>query len=225
MPLTSVEGLLISLLFLVPGGLGLRVRRHVYSQPAATAFWEALSALAASLLALLALEIGGGLVGLLTRFDLVVGNQLVEPLLFGINKTSIPWEAYFAYFGLALVLPLLGSWAVRTRLLHWLRAPSAHGLEYLVDDVRPKEERKVGPWVTVTTTNNDTFFGWLMWKSTPPDPFEVVLGDVTELSDPDSQGDPNWALWLPADSISSAWVNVGAAAHSLDAPEASEVEQ
>lgn len=220
MPLSSVEGLLVSLLFVVPGGLGLRVRRHLYSQPAASPFWEALSALGASLIALLTLEVAAGVIGATTRVHAEVGDSLVEPLLFDLAEDTLPWTAYFLYFGLAIILPTLGGWVVRTQWFGWLRAPSAHGLDYLVEDVRPKEERAIGPWVTVTTISNERFLGWLMWRSTPPDPLELVLGDVTDLNDPDDTTDPTWALWLPDRSISAAWVNVGRAADAVDAPEA-----
>lgn len=210
MNIGSVEGLVLGLLLVVPGGLGIALRRSIYAAQAPSAFSELLHSLAAALVALLFTEslfvvIGGGPQG--------IGDYILEPIL-GTQAFSetVSWSAY-AIFGMsAIILPTVGAWTRRTPLGRGLLgsiSPHADGLDYIIHDARPKELRHEEIWATVNTTADEALLGQLAWRSTAPDPLEVVLTHVRDLNDPTESGqEPEWFVWLRSDAIRAIWINV-----------------
>lgn len=210
MPIGSVEGLLGTLLFVVPGGLGIALRRAIFAAHTPSAFTEALHALAGALVALLATE------SLFTLFDgstRGVGDYLLVPLS---KPNTFPehlsWGAYTAFLAAALILPATGAWLRRLPPARWLfRAVSPHadGLDYVLHESRPKGTRREEVWVTVNTTEDEVLLGQLAWRSTAPDPLELVLSRVRDVSDPtEDEQQEEWVVWLPGDSIRAVWINI-----------------
>ena len=106
MPIGSVEGLLGTLLFVVPGGLGIALRRAIFASQAPSGFTEALHALASALVALLATE---SIFTVADPSSKGIGDYLLVPLS---EPTSFPeqlsWGAYAAFLAAALMLPAIG---------------------------------------------------------------------------------------------------------------------
>jgi len=210
MAIGSVEGLLVSLFFVVPGGLGSALRRAVFGSQAPTAFAELLNSLANALVALLLTEtllmvVGSGREG--------IGDYLIDPLSRAESFPSgLEWGTYAFYLSAAILLPTLGAWLRRLPLSLWiLRAVSPHagGLDYVMHEARPQELRREEVWVTVNTHEDEAFLGQVAWRSTAPDPLEIVLSRVRDLNDPEeTDQQEDWMVWLPAESIRAIWVHV-----------------
>jgi hypothetical protein len=206
----SVEGFLVALLFVVPGGLGVSLRKNLFSAQIPSAFNELLHALAAALVALLATELAFMLVGSGSEG---FGDFLVRPLT---GPTPVPinmnWDAYIVFTGFALGLPSALAWFRRQKPIRALLgtlSPHADGLDYLLREALPKESRKEGIWVTVNTDAEEAFLGQLMWRSTAPDPTEMVLSRVRDLNDStEVTQQEDWSVWIPRDSIRAVWVHI-----------------
>lgn len=143
MPIGSVKGLLVTLLFVVPGGLGAALRRSLFAAHTPTAFTELLHSLAGSLVALLATETAFMVID---RDDLGLGDYLLTPLS---QPEAFPselrWSAYVAFFCASLALPTFGAWLRRLPPARWVfRAvsPHANGLDYIMHEARPRELRR-----------------------------------------------------------------------------------
>lgn len=210
MPIGSVEGLLGTLLFVVPGGLGIALRRAIFAAQAPSGFTEALHALASALVALLATE---SLFAVVDPSRNGIGDYLLVPLS---EPASFPehlsWGAYAAFLAAALLLPAIGAWLRRlppARNLFRAVSPHADGLDYVVHEARPKGTRREEVWVTVNTVEDEVLLGQLAWRSTAPDPLELVLSRVRDVSDPtEDEQQEEWVVWLPGDAIRAVWVNI-----------------
>lgn len=210
MNIGSFEGLVLGILFVVPGGLGIALRRSVFPAQAPSAFAELLHSLAAVLVALLFTEC---LFVLLDKSSEGVGDYLLSPLL----KTetfskTVDWSAY-VFFGLsALLLPVAGAWLRRRPPLRWILggiSPHADGLDYIIHEARPRDLRDEEIWATVNTSGDEALLGQLAWRSTAPDPLEIVLTRVRDLNDPnETEQESDWFVWLNRDSIRAVWINV-----------------
>lgn len=209
MTIGSVEGLIVALLFVVPGGLGTALRRSTFGAQTPSAFAELLHSLAGALVALFAIEF------LFTVFDPRVkglGDYLLVPLSEPEGfPQNLSWGTYAAFFGAALLLPLAGAWLRRLppgRILFRAVSPHANGLDYVMHEARPHGMRREEVWVTVNTTEDEVLLGQLAWRSTAPDPLELVLSRVRDLSDPtEDEQQEDWVVWLPGDSVRAIWVN------------------
>jgi hypothetical protein len=206
----SVEGLVIGLLFIVPGGLGIALRRSIYAAHTPSAFSELLHALGAALASLLLTE---GVFVVVDKSSEGVGDYILEPLI----KTNrfpdeVDWLAYFLFALAALVLPTAGAWARRTRPARRILgniSPHADGLDYIIHEARPRDLRDQEIWTTVNTTGDEALLGQLAWRSTAPDPLELVLTRVRDLNDPSEEDqEPGWFVWLRGDSIRAVWIHV-----------------
>lgn len=211
MPIGSIEGLLLTLLFVVPGGLGYALRKSIYSAQPPSAFLEAVNSLAAALVALLGVEV---VLMVVHRSAKGVGDYLLSPIarLDEFDPSALSWRAYAAFCAAAVFLPTIGAWSRRTDAARWmLRAVSPHadGLDYIVHEARPKTARKQEMWATVTTTSGESLLGQVAWRATAPDPLEVVLSRARDLNDPsETEQEEDWMVWLPRDSIEQIWIHV-----------------
>ncbi|MGH2703284.1 MAG: DUF6338 family protein [Actinomycetota bacterium] len=180
MTIGSVEGLLVTLLMIVPGGLGSTLRRSFYPMQAPSAFAELMYALAAALLALLTVEF------IFTAFSREpFGNQLLVPLVTQ-DESELDWNlgAYAPFFLIALGYPTLGAWLrrlPRVQALFGVISPHADGLDLILREALPSRAR-AGIWITVNTEDDEALLGQLMWRSTAPDPVQLVLGRVRDLN-------------------------------------------
>ena len=210
MNIGSLEGLALALLLVVPGGLGIALRRSIFSAQPPTPFTELLQALAASLVALLFTE---------TIFMVVdgstdgMGNYALRPLLqTGSFADSIDWLAYTVFGVAALVLPSVAAWARRSAFGHAILgrvSPHADGLDFIIHDALRGHSRSEEVWVTVSTMGDEALMGQLAWRSTAPDPLELVITRVRDLNDPTEEGQqPGWFVHLRGDAIRAIWVHV-----------------
>lgn len=210
MPAGSFNDLLVTLLFVVPGGLGIALRKSIFATQAPSPFTEFLHSLAASLVALLTTEVAFGLAAGGRKG---VGDFLLVPLA---RPTDFPaeldWAAYVTFILCALGAPAFGAWLRRTgpaRRVFRTLSPHADGLDYLVHEARPQGTRARELWAIVNTEADEAFLGQIAWRSTAPDPLEVVLSTVRDMNDPEEteHGD-DWLVWLPRESIRAIWVHV-----------------
>ena len=210
MPIASVKGLIVTLLLVVPGGLGAALRRSAFATQSPTAFTELLHSLAGALIALVAVEstfmvIGGS--------DAGFGDYLLKPLA---SPQAFPddlhWPAYAAFFTSALMLPTVGAWARRRgpfRRVFRAVSPHASGLDYILHEARPRLKRGEEVWATINTIEGEALLGQVAWRSTAPDPLEVVLARVRDLNDPDeAEQQEEWMAWVPGESIRAIWIHV-----------------
>lgn len=210
MPIGSVEGLLITLFVVVPGGLGAALRRSVFASQAPTAFTELLHALAGSLVALAFTE---ALFMIVDPSPDGFGDSLLGPASRAeVFPGGIDWKPYFAYVGLALLLPTTGAWVRRLPRARWLfraASPHADGLDYVMHEARPTEHRREEVWATVNTVTGEALLGQIAWRSTAPDPLELVLSRVRDMNDPqESEQQEDWVVWIPEESIQAVWVHI-----------------
>jgi len=164
MDLTSLEGLLIALLVIVPGAAGDALMRRVLDKPRPrSGFSELLRAVLWSGAALAVVEIGARTFGDDERF----GNYLLSP----VSKITEPLEAvdltgaYLVYLAVALLLPLVGTFVV-DRLTRWFsdRTPDAISFDELFEHYAPRTPE--GYVFVVADLGDEEVDGWYLWRST-----------------------------------------------------------
>lgn len=212
MPIASVEGLIFTLVFLVPGGFGVEFRRWIYPSKEPSPFAELLHALGTSGAALIVLEAGAGIYGTVTGWPGGVADALLRPLVEaqGIPSSDV-WAAYmFGFLPLALFLPALGDRVRRTR---WARrafggiALYEGGPDHLFEEVSEAPQDELAPWIVVQTTDGRSIQGQLVWRTTAPDPLELLLVDIDDVTHPDDpKSGGRSVLWIPRDNIRRLWL-------------------
>lgn len=213
MPISSLEGLIVTLLLLVPGGLGVEFRRWVYPARPPTPFTELLHALGASAVALIVLEAAAGIVGWGSAWTGGMGDALVRPLAesSGIPTDGATWVAYMAGFlPAALLLPVLGG---RLRRVGWVRGLFGNiafydsGPDQLLGELWDPPEPGLSPWVVVETADGRSIQGQVVWQTTAPHPFELLLVDVYDITDIERPiSGRGGILWIPRESIRRMWL-------------------
>jgi hypothetical protein len=172
------------------------------SSPSPSAFSDTLYALGASLIAVLVVE---AYISIGRPF----GTAIINPVSSGsINK--IHWLAYPFFFSLALFLPLAGSWLRHSKRVIATFGPApTDAFDYVMREALPTSAREQGVWVTVQTENDESLLGQLLWRTTAPDPLELVLARVRDVNDStEEEQDADWVVWIPRESIKAVWVNI-----------------
>lgn len=213
MPLGSFEGLLVTLLLLVPGGLGIELRRWIYPAKEPSPFAELLHALGASGAALISLEAGAAVYGALSNWRGGFGDALLMSLVegHGIPRSGSVWATYgFGFLTLALVLPALAG---RVRRLHFVRALFGRlalhdsAPDQLLDEIWRSIADGEAPWVVVETTDDRSIQGQIVWRTTAPYPTELLLIDVFDVTQPRRPiTGGGGVLWLPRENIRRLWL-------------------
>jgi Family of unknown function (DUF6338) len=221
----SIEGLLISLLLIVPGGLGIELRTYLWSGRSLTPFEELLRAVSFSISALALCELGGALISLCRDDIYEFGDFLLNEItrIPGGQLASDPswfWSKFGILAGVAIALPTLFRW-LRGRPLILKLKPVKHlslhskGFEALfeesIHEARGWEASWAFgpgeyPWLTVEMTDGRSFRGQMMWRSTAPDPPELVLINVSDVTDDDDVFDIPGLVLLGAPFISRLWI-------------------
>jgi len=161
---TSIEGLLVALLVVIPGAAGDGLMRRVLNKPRPkTGFSEVLRAILWSGAALVIVEIAARL--------LRGGTEFGDFLL---NRTSAVSEAeaavdltgaYVVYFAVALCLPILGTLIVdRATRSFTDRTPDAIAFDELFERFAPRTVE--GYVFAVADLGDDEVDGWFLWRST-----------------------------------------------------------
>lgn len=208
MPTGSVEGLILSLLFVVPGGFGVDLRRSIVPASAPSPFRELLHALGTSGAAIIVMELMFGLAGAFGQ-NVGMGDAIVGPVLAAKEApvSTFPWGNYLGYLVLALSLPLLAAGIRRSKPLKQIfRGVSLHstGLDELFAEIWPGLPASGGtpaPWVVVETSDGRLVQGQMLWRSTAPHPVELILGDTCDVTDPSDEKQGERWLWIPTSSI------------------------
>lgn len=213
MPIASVEGLALTLLLLVPGGLGVELRRWIFPAKEPSPFAELLHALAASGTALIVLEAGAAIYGWVTAWPGGMGDALLRPLADagGIPASGDVWAAYVSGFlPSALALPSIAGAARRAG---WARrvfgriALYEFGPDQLFREIWRPPEPRLAPWVVVQTSDGRSIRGQLIWRTTAPNPLEVLLMEVVDVTHPDRPASGEGAvLWIPRENIRRIWL-------------------
>jgi hypothetical protein len=124
----------------------------------------------------------------------------------------LEWGPFFTFSLLALVIPVLGGWARRWSWVSGLfgtLSPHSDGLSYIIHEARPRGSRREGIWVTAKIETGEVHLGQLLWRSTPPDPLQIVLARVRDLTDPEERDhEEDWVMWLPGSSIKEMWIHI-----------------
>lgn len=225
MSLASVEGLIVALLFIVPGALGIGLRNYLWAGKQLTSFDQLLLSLAYSTGALLLLEIATGLVGLLPKVDWRLGSYLtsalVDPEFVDNFATDLSlWYRFLLFAAVAIGVPS-GLRLLRTSkfVLRW--KPARHlsvnsvGFEALFEETRFEasgwDERwrwhpNESPWTYVDTTDGHRFMGQMVWRSTAPDPPELILFDVSDVTHPGAEEQIPGLLLIGAEHTARLWI-------------------
>jgi hypothetical protein len=224
-PLASVEGLAITLLFVVPGALGLGVRNYLWASKQRSSFDQVLLAMTYSAGALFLLELGTGIIGLATQSDWMPGSFLTNDLLavdFVARFRNHPssWYRFLGFATCATALPSALRW-LRTRPVVLELKPVRHlslfsdGFEALVEETRFEAadwderwtfEAEVSPWLVVDLEDGQRYMGHVMWRSTAPDPLELILIDVKDVTDPDALAEIPGLLLVRGEDLTRVWV-------------------
>lgn len=220
MSLASVEGLVVALLFVVPGVIGIGLRNHLWGKEASS-FDQVLLSLAYSTSALLLLEIATGAVGLVPQFDWRLGsfltNDLLSPDFVAAFRSDLAlWFRFLSYAVCAAVLPSTLRWLrmqgdLRTRGL----SMHSDGFEALLEETRFEAslwdprwsgDEYESPWLMIDTDDARRFMGQVMWRSTAPDPVEFILIDVWDVTRPEAPAQIPGLLLQRGESVKRLWV-------------------
>jgi hypothetical protein len=222
MDLGSTEGLLLTLLFIVPGGLGMQFRRYIYPASQPSAFSELLHSVATSVSALVLLEFVTGVVGFIRTCDFLMGGYLTNDLLQGkdhlIAEGSQVWVRYLGLAIVAVTLPPVLGRIRNTQPIRKLFGGIGRfdeGFDDLFEERWSGSKRDAAPWVVVETTDNRRLQGQVVWRSTAPNEPELTLSSVWDVTDSKNQVALGVGhLWVPAQTIRRVLL------HPADAPRA-----
>jgi hypothetical protein len=223
MSLASVEGVVITLVLVLPGALGIQLRSYLWSSRDGNTAEVLLSSVAFSLTTLLLLEFGAALVGLIPTLDIGFGSLLLQDIL-GDDKVVRPdsdlWLRYLVFATAAISLPSALRWI---RMKPWLlkMKRTAHlslesvGFEALFEesikeagrwDVDWKGYGEEGLHVMVDTEDDRRFQGEMMWRSTSPDPPELILINVRDITDAENILNLDGLVLIRKDNMRRIWV-------------------
>lgn len=225
MSLASVEGVIIALLLVVPGGVGVSIRDYARSPASKSAFDDLLHALAWSAGTLLFLEILTGLCGLILPVNWQLGTFLIDDLLAEdvAQRLRTEQDLWYRLLTFAFVAAVLPPGLRQLRRIKWvgriIRAEDVSlyndGFEALFQetireaakwDSRWEIPKSESPWIVVDTDDDRTYRGQIMWRSTPPEPSQLILIDVSDVTDPDDIVEIEGMLLLRGDVIRRLWV-------------------
>lgn len=224
MSLASVEGLVVALLFVVPGVVGIGLRNHLWAKEASS-FDQVLLSLAYSTSALLVLEVTTGALGLVPQLDWRLGsfltNDLLAPDFIAAFRRDLGlWYRFLTYAAFAALLPSALKW-LRTRgAVLILKSPghrSLHndGFEALLEETRfdaqqwdPRwsSDGDESPWLMIDTDDGRRFMGQMVWRSTAPHPVEFILIDVRDVTVPEGPSVIPGLLLQRGESVRRLWV-------------------
>jgi hypothetical protein len=225
MSLGSVEGLVVTLLFVLPGAVGIGLRNYLWAGKPLSSFEEILLPLAYSTAALILLEIVTGALGLAPSLKWHLGSYLTNDLLNSEFTNSFRtdlslWYRFLGFGTCAVALPSFLTWLRRRKFLLKLKPARqislySDGFEALFEETRFEASKwdprwtfgpDESPWLMVDTNDGRRYRGQMMWRSTAPDPAELILIEVTDITDPQ---DPAWIpgmLLLGGDTMHRLWV-------------------
>lgn len=225
MSLASVEGVVVALLFIVPGATGVTLRGFLWPTRTSTAFEELVHAVACSTAALLLLEIVTGIAGLLPWNEWRLGTFLINALLADALPSQLQqdlalWYRLLLFAVVAVAFPsLIQSLRTRPRVLRLTRVEHMSlyndGFEALFQetsseaakwDERWRSSGDESPWIMVDTEDGRRYRGQVMWRSTPPEPPELILINVSDVSYPDDVVDIAGVLLIGGHTITRLWM-------------------
>lgn len=201
MTVTSVEGLFVFLFFVVPGAVGLGLRDYLWSGRDLSAFEQLLLSVTYSTGGLVVLETAFALWGLLPGAETSFGDFGLRHITdsgstLGTLTNDGIWVRFLVFVGFSASLPSVlrylrsTSPVLRLKRVQHLSLHSV-GFEALFEesvseaarwDERWKAVRCETPWLMVETTDDRRFQGQLMWRSSAPDPPEIILIDVSDVT-------------------------------------------
>ena len=225
MSLASVEGLVIGLLFVVPGALGLGLKNYLWAGKQLSTFDQLLLSLVYSTGALLALEVATGLVGVAPKVSWRLGsyltNELLDPNFVQSFRTDLSlWYRLLGLAAMAVALPPALRW-LRTRPLVLKWKPARHlsthsvGFEALFEETRFEAAKwndqwrwhpNESPWVYADTADGHRYMGQMVWRSSAPDPPELILFDVSDVTDPTAEEQIPGLLLIGGDEMTRLWI-------------------
>ncbi|CAN5494472.1 hypothetical protein BH23ACT6_BH23ACT6_27290 [soil metagenome] len=199
MQLGSVEGVVVMLVVLLPGGLGDALMRFVTKMPPPQDNWSQIIAAAAwSVSSLSLVELA------YSAFRNNFGEFLIVPLTGGDVASGVGAVAgwrYAAYVGVAIVFPSLARWGVRQPFIEKLaggRTMAEHSIDRLLRYAPPLPEAygpATGGYVRILTDGGGPIEGWVQWAS------DSLEGEDAAyiVRDADSLG----VTWVPLSSVRS----------------------
>lgn len=142
-----------------------------------------------------------------------IGTYLLCPLLQARSfPDSIGWLAYAVFGVAALALPTAAAWTRRSpfgRAILGRISSHADGFDFIIHDALRGYSKSEEVWVRVNTMGGEALLGQLAWRSTAPDPLELVMTRVRDLNDPTEEGQqPGWFVHLRGDAIRAIWIHV-----------------
>jgi hypothetical protein len=201
------------------------LRDYLWAGRQLTAFDQVLFALTYSVGALLLLELITGAIGVAPGVDWRLGsfltNSLLSPRFVDRFTADLSlWYRFLTFAGCAIALPSALRW-LRTRSLvlklKAFRHLSLHrdGFEALLEETRFEAGRwddrwaygpNESPWLMIDVDDGHRYMGQMMWRSTAPDPLELILIDVKDVTDPATPAEIPGLLLLSGEDITRVWV-------------------
>ena len=224
MPLNSLEAFLVTLAFVVPGAVGIGIRDSFWPKRPAQPFEQFLHAIGYSAGALFLLEILTGLIGLISTRPWRLGDYLATELATAhvgllVDELAV-WYKLLGLAAMAFALPSLVRYirsSAPVLRLRTMRGISLHndGFEALFEetlfeaakwDPRWRFDDNESPWLMVDTQDGRRFRGQMMWRSAPPAEPELILIEVSDITDSEQVIDMSGMLLISGDRIERLWV-------------------
>lgn len=201
MSLTSIEGILVALVFILPGAMGLQLRSYLWSGTSGGSTENLISAIAFSTGGLLFVEFATAVAGWVSSWSAHFGDFLLKDLVTSSNPIAAAspatWSRYLLFAIAVILLPSLLRW-LRER--PWIIAvkKTGHlslesvGFEALFEESVKEAAKWDTTWegyardglhVMVETDDDRRFQGEMMWRSTAPEPPEIILINVLDVTD------------------------------------------
>lgn len=213
---------MIALVLVLPGALGLQLRSYLWSSRDGTTAEELLSSVAFSLTTLLLLEFGAALAGLIPNVDAAFGSLILRDILGSteVRSDSGLWTRYLLFAVATISLPSalrwmrMKPWVLKMKRTSHLSLESV-GFEALFEesikeagrwDDGWKDYDKEGLHVMVETEDDRRFQGEMMWRSTSPDPPELVLINVKDVTDSEKVLFMDGLVLIGKSNIRRVWI-------------------
>lgn len=223
MSLTTLEGVLIALVVVLPGAIGIELRSYLWSGRDGAVTERLISSIAFSIAALLILEFLTAFVGIFPRRHVIFGDFILRELVAAKDPIarSSPgvWGRYLVLALVAAGLPSLlrirkSSLVLKLKRTEHLSLESV-GFEALFEESVKEASKWDDAWtrytdgglhVMVETEDDRRFQGEMMWRSTAPDPPELILISVKDVTDSASPVSYDALVLFRERSIRRLWI-------------------